>query len=683
MRYRIGIDVGGTFTDFALLSTEGRLHVFKVPSRPADIGRGCLDGLAALLSEAEAAPAEVDYWSHGSTVATNAVVERRGARTALLTTDGFRDILEIRRQIKPDRYNLRRLKPEPLVPRDRRLGVKERILWDGSIYVPLDESQLESVLSRLEEHGVEAVAICFMHAYMNPAHERTVLERVRQRLPGVFACASHEVLPEFREYPRTATTVINAYVGPVMERYLERFAEGGRVLGIRPPLTIFQSNGGVASASGAARLPVKALYSGPAAGVQGALHLAHETGYGNAITFDMGGTSCDVCLIREGTPLVTVEKEVVGFPVRAPMIDVHSIGAGGGSIAWVDRGDLLQVGPQSAGAEPGPAAYGRGGTVPTVTDANVVLGRLDPHHLLGGRLAVHLNKAQAAVGSLAERLGLPLEQVALGILDVVNSNMMGAVRVVSVERGYDYRDCAVIAFGGAGPLHAAEVAREMGIRTVLVPWAPGILCAMGLLLADYQSDFTCTRITPATGDRWQEMESVFGELEERARQWAVEHGMPTANAELRHAMYMRYTGQSYQLAVQTQPIRRASDIQALVEAFHTAYTEAYGYARRHAPVQVVDFHLKLVVPVPRPEVAPAWQKWRPTTISEACAGKRPVWFKESPKPIVTPVYRRGQLPPDCTLRGPAILEQMDATTVVPPEAAATVDKMGNVHIILF
>lgn len=682
MEYRVGIDVGGTFTDLTLMSPEGHVHVFKVPTRSDDIAGGCLDGLEKLLSQASVSPTEVGYWSHGSTVATNAVVERKGARMALLTTEGFRDVLEIRRQIKPDRYNLHRLKPEPLVPRDRRLEVRERILWDGSVYHALDEVQLENVLERLQQFGIEAVAICFLHSYTNPMHERIVKERVQRRLPTVYATASHEVLPEFREYPRCATTVTNAYVGPVIERYLERFDRGGRQIGIRPPLTIFQSNGGIVSASAAAQLPVKVLYSGPAAGVQGAVHVARKADHANVITFDMGGTSCDVCLVRDGKPLLTGERELAGYPLRTPMIDVHSIGAGGGSIAWVDQGGLLRVGPESAGADPGPACYGRGGTAATVTDANLVLGRLNPSSLLDGRLKIHAGPAHEVVDELAKQLAVSRERVALGIVDVVNNNMMGAIRVVSVERGYDYRDFVLVAFGGAGPLHASEVAIEMGIRTVLVPAIPGLLCAMGLLLADYRSDFTRTRIMPAKAELWEEIRGVFVTLQKEAQDWASRHGVPLKAASFQRSVHMRYVGQSYQLPVPSSPIEAVTDISGLVDRFHGIHEQNYGYAQPDAPTETVDFHLTLVAPVSRPTTAYSWHKQQIGSLDGARLGERSVWFKSSPTPVITPIYRRELLQPDFMLRGPAVIEQMDSTTLIPPEVEAAIDEEGNIRIAL-
>jgi N-methylhydantoinase A len=682
MKYRLGIDVGGTFTDLTLVSDQGNVHILKIPTRPQDIASGCLTGVQELLKEAVVDPGHIEYWSHGSTVATNAVVERKGSRMALLTTEGFRDVLEIRRQVKPDRYNLHRAKPAPLVPRDRRLEVKERVLWDGSIHQPLDESHLDRLLDILEELRVEAIAICFLHSYSNPVHEQAVKKQVQKRLPATYVTASHEVLPEFREYPRCATTVTNAYIGPIMERYLERFDKGGREIGIVPPLSIFQSNGGITSASAAAQFPVKVLYSGPAAGVRGAVHVAREAGFSDVVTFDMGGTSCDVCLIRGGEPLLSSERELSGFPLRTPMIDVHSIGAGGGSIAWIDHGGLLHVGPQSSSADPGPACYGRGGTSATVTDANLVLGRLNPSFLLNGRLKVYADLAHRSVSQVAEQLGLSPARVALGIVDVVNSNMMGAIRVVTVERGYDYRDFALVAFGGAGPLHAAEVAIEMRIRHVLIPRIPGLLCALGLLLADYRSDFTRTRIIPATVELWQDIREVFTALEEEARNWAARHAIPTREAVSERSVYMRYVGQSYQLPVPAHPIDSSMELTQLISNFHEIHRMNYGYARPEAPVETVDFRLTLIVPIARSEMPPALEARRTGALADAQVAERDVWFKSSPKAVRTPVYNRDLLPVDRPLRGPMIIEQMDSTTTVPPEVGVAVDESGNIRITL-
>lgn len=682
MGYRLGIDVGGTFTDLTLLSDDGRMHVFKTPSRPADIAEGCLDAVRSLLAQSHIAPGDIAYWGHGSTVATNAVVERKGARTALLTTDGFRDVLEIRRQLKPDRYDLHQLKPEPLVPRELRFEVGERTLWDGTVHRALEQSHLEELVDRLRGLEIEAIAICLLHAYANPAHETRLRTFLQPRLPKAYISASHEVLPEFREYPRFATTVTNAYVGPVMERYLERFDLGGRELGIRTPLSIFQSNGGIVSASAAARLPVRVLYSGPAAGVQGAMHVAHAAGYPSVITFDMGGTSCDVCLVDDGRALLTDERELGGFPVRTAMIDVHSIGAGGGSVAWIDHGGFLRVGPESAGAEPGPACYGRGGDQATVTDANLVLGRLNPTTLLGGRLKIHADRAHQALSSLAGQLDMPVERAALGILDVVNSHMIGAIRVVTVERGYDYRNFALMAFGGAGPLHAAEVAQEMGIKTVLIPSVPGLLCALGLLLADYRNDFTQTRITAATSQHWNNIHETFVALENQARAWAARHQLPSAEPDFLRSVQMRYVGQSYHLLVQTPMISDASDIERLLQSFHRAHTRLYGYAQPHASAEIVDFRVTLTIPVPRPSGPLSWPWVQKGGIKEAYQGERLIWFKEQRQPMGAPVYRRELLPAGCSLRGPAVVEQLDSTTLLPPEMEAVVDDNGTIRVTL-
>lgn len=681
MAYRLGIDIGGTFADFALLSNDGELRTFKVPTRSEDLAGGCLAGLAEFLADQAVEPSAILYWAHGTTVAMNAILERKGARTALLVTEGFRDVLQIRRQLKPDRYDLHRAKPESLVPRSRCLEIRERVLFDGTVRVPLDREHLERQVARLDAEGVEAVAICLLHSYANHQHEDEVRELVRQMLPVAYITVSHEVLPEFREYPRAATTVANAYVGPSLSRYLGRFAEGGREMGIESPLTVFQSNGGITPATGADRLAVNMLYSGPAAGVEGAAYVAGVTGHERAISFDMGGTSCDVCLIQGGRPMLAQEKEVAGFPIRSTRVDVHSIGAGGGSIAWMNAGGLLEVGPDSAGSNPGPAAYGRGGARPTVTDANVVLGRLNGRALLDGRLSIDLDAARAAIGGLARRLGLTPEETALAILRVVNTNMIGAIRVVSVERGVDYRDCVLIAFGGAGPLHAVEVAREMGFRRVIVPLAPGILCALGLLLADYRRDFTRTRMLTVGRETWKEIAGTFADLERQARSWAQGQSIPLDSSEVFRYAYLRHRGQSHELRVTAPAIRQASHVDELLETFHKTHTSAYGYSDPNAQVQITNFHVAFVSRLPRPPTV-SLHKRRSTHLSDALVARRDVWLQATSGPVLAPVLRRELIPAGSTIHGPAIIEQLDSTTVVPAETQANVDEHGNLIISL-
>ncbi|MDB5863149.1 MAG: hypothetical protein JWO70_955, partial [Betaproteobacteria bacterium] len=486
----VGIDTGGTFTDLVAVEVErGRYHYHKVPTLTADPARGILDGIAELLDIAEVERRDVKFLVLGTTLATNAVLEGKWARTGMLTTPGFRDVLELARQRRPHYFNLDIPKPMPPAPRDCRIEVEGRIANDGAEVTPLSEDDVRAAIHALKAKKVEAVAICYLHAYANPAHEERTRALVKKLWPEIYLCTSSDVLSEFREFERFATATVNASLMPVMDRYLESFEKGVAGLGIRNAPRVMQSNGGAVSPGAVRKVPVNTFFSGPAGGVIGSVGLGNQLGLPNLITFDMGGTSTDVCLIRDGEPAKKSERTMGGFPVRTRTLDIHTIGAGGGSIAWTDAGGLLKVGPQSAGAYPGPAAYGRGGTKATVTDANVVLGRLNPKTLLGGRMAMHADKAQAVIEALAQALAVDRTKAAAGVIEIINVNMMGAVRVISVEQGEDPRDFTLVAFGGAGPLHAAEVARAMGMRKVLVPPRPGLLSAIGLLHADVRGDF--------------------------------------------------------------------------------------------------------------------------------------------------------------------------------------------------
>ena len=488
-RYVLGVDVGGTFTDFALVRLpDGRTWFLKTPSTPDDPSRAIAAGVPELLDRAAAGAGDVRYFGHGTTVATNALITGDTAVTGLITTEGFRDILEIRRQRQPHNYDIRMPKPPPLVARHLRRGIEERTYLLGPSDVPPDLEALYGILDDFRREGVEAVAVCFLHSYHNPAHEAAVAAAVREHLPGAFTCASHEVVAEFREYERTTTTVLNASLGPVVSRYLERLGERSRALGVVAP-KILQSHGGVASLRDAGAMAGRCLMSGPAAGVTGAGFLAGRAGCPDVITFDVGGTSTDVCLIDGNRPIVAKEREVRGHPVRFPMVDVHSVGAGGGSIARVDTGGFVHVGPRSAGAAPGPACYGLGGGEPTVTDANVVLGRLSGESLLGGRMSLRPDLAHRAIAEkVAAPMGLGVEEAAEAVLTILNENLVQAIRVISVEKGFDPRRFTLVAFGGAGPLLASALARELGMTRVMVPPGPGLLCALGLLVADVRSD---------------------------------------------------------------------------------------------------------------------------------------------------------------------------------------------------
>ena len=482
MTWRVGVDSGGTFTDVCLFDeTSGRIEVWKVASTPDDPSRAIAQGVEEGMRRVGGVPGDVVYFGHGTTVATNALIQHRGVPTGLVTTAGFRDLLEIGRQKRPDLYDLQVDKPPVLVARDLRLEVPERVRHDGTVETRLDEIAVREAARALKRAGVASVAVCFLYAFVRPEHERAARRILAEEFPEAFLSVSHEVAPEFREFERLSTAVVNAYLGPVMQGYIRRLADRLAALGMtaRPHLT--QSNGGVMGLEAAANLPVRMVLSGPSTGVVGAQAIGRMAGFPDLITFDMGGTSTDVALLQSGEPRLASESIVHGYPIKAPTLDIHTVGAGGGSIAHVDSGGLLKVGPRSAGADPGPVCYDRGNDAPTVTDANVVLGTLHPTHLLGGRMPIRRDRAIAAIERLARRLGMETMETAQGILSVVTANMAKAIRVISVQRGHDPRDYTLMAFGGAGPLHAARLARELEIRRVLVPRNPGILCAIGLL----------------------------------------------------------------------------------------------------------------------------------------------------------------------------------------------------------
>jgi N-methylhydantoinase A len=582
-RILVGIDTGGTFTDLVAVDVgSGRYHYHKVPTLTADPAQGILDGIAELLDQNGLKRGDVTFLVLGTTLATNSVLQGKWARTGLITTAGFRDVLELARQRRPHYFNLDVPKPMPPASRDCRFEVAERIAADGAVVVPLVEEQVADAIEKLKGASVEAVAICFMHAYANHGHEERAAALVRKQWPGVYVCASHEVLAEFREFERFATTAVNASLMPIMDRYLDRFERGVAGLGIGQAPRVMQSNGGAVSPGAVRKLPINTFFSGPAGGVIGSVGLGRRLGISNLVTFDMGGTSTDVCLIRDGEPAQKSERQMGGFPVRTRTLDLHTIGAGGGSIAWTDAGGLLKVGPQSAGADPGPAAYGRGGTLPTVTDANVVLGRLNPVSLLGGRMAMHADRARKTMDELAARLGVDAIRAAAGVIEIINANMMGAVRVISVEQGEDPRDFALVAFGGAGPLHAADVARQMGMRKVLVPPRPGLLSAIGLLHADVRGDFSLTRLTRAGKDALPALNSGLATLGRRGAAWLQGEGETRAGFEW--FADLRYFGQNSELIMALKRERlEASSLAALIETFHRRHREQYGYDMRGQP----------------------------------------------------------------------------------------------------
>jgi N-methylhydantoinase A len=677
MAWRVGVDSGGTFTDVCLFEeTTGRVEVWKVPSTPDDPSRGIAQGIAEGIARVGATPADVVYFGHGTTVATNALIQHRGAKTGLITTSGFRDLLEIGRQKRPELYDLQADKPQTLVPRDRRLEVAERVRHDGSVEVALDEDAVRRAAIRLREAGVQAVAVSFLYGFVRSDHEAAAMRILAEELPGVFLSAGHVVAPEFREYERLSTAVVNAYLGPVMHRYITRLAERLAELGLKVAPHLTQSNGGVIGFDAAARLPVRTVLSGPSTGVVGAQVVGGLAGMPDLITFDMGGTSTDVALLTGGACRLASEAVVHGYPIKAPMLDIHTVGAGGGSIAFVDSGGLLKVGPRSAGAHPGPVCYGLGNEEVTVTDANVLLQTLNPVSLLGGRMAVRQDLARAAIGRLAAQLGMEMMATAQGVISVVTANMAKAIRVISVQRGYDPRDYTLVAFGGAGPLHAARLARELDMTRILVPRSPGILCATGLLLTDLRADFSATRLTALSLAALPVIAAAFDSLSGRAESWfAEEHIFPGAR-RLTRTVDMRYAGQNYELAIALpEGAVTLASLDTLAEGFAAAHKRMYGFAAEGEAVQLVTFRVEASGLVPKAEFQPSAAG--DADASAAIMATREVWMPEAGGFAACPVYDREKLATGHRIVGPAIVEQMDATTVVLPGMTGMIDAYAN------
>ena len=685
----LGVDTGGTFTDFYLIADDGTVAVYKRPSTPDDPARAILDGLAEMAAQ----PRDL---AHGSTVATNAIIERKGARTALITTRGFRDVLAIGRQTRPRLYDLSPHREPPLVPDDLRFEANERLDHRGEVLQPLDASEIENLLDQVEAAGVESLAVCFLFSFLNPAHERMVAEAARKR--GIPTSASHEVLPEHREYERTSTTVANAYVAPVMERYLSRLEKGARKHGVKR-LRVMSSNGGSISPQAAGRLAVRTALSGPAGGVAGAFALASAAGFDRIITFDMGGTSTDVALCP-GRILERNETIVGGLPVRGPTVDVLSVGAGGGSIARIDEGGALRVGPESAGADPGPACYGHGAE-PTVTDAHVVLGRIVPEQFLGGRMTIRPELSFEAMKRIASPFDSDAHRAAAAVLRVANANMEGALRRVSVERGHDPRDFTLVAFGGAGPLHACDLASALRIPRVLIPPHAGVLSALGMATAPIVKEMSAAVMLTVegrgvVGARHSEHRStnngdslakrhslsnqdpyasplraltpLHKDLEARGRQKLESEGFTLDAMALRTFLEMRYAGQSYELSIPVESLTPND----FLPRFHAAHHERYAHSDPARPVEIVTLRVKLLLPgVGRSNHKGEVRKGKRPTPSV----RREVWFEA--KRAQSTVYDRPQLSPGATFRGPALVVQMDSTTAVPPGWRAEVDAFGN------
>ncbi|ALM82617.1 hydantoinase/oxoprolinase family protein [Bordetella sp. N] len=678
-RFRVGFDVGGTFTDFTLLAEHsGELHYFKVPSTPHDPSVAIQSGVEHLMRELDIAGHELVHVGHGTTVATNMVIERRGSRCALVTTRGFRDVLEIGRQVRPHLYDYNVIKPEPLAPREWRYEITERIAADGAVLQALDEDDVRRVAGQLKAEDVEAVAICFMHSYRNDDHERRTRDILAAALPGVYLSVSSEILPEFREYERMSTTVLNAYVGPRMAGYMRNLEESVRGMRIVAKPATVHSNGGLMSVESVLTAPVRTCVSGPAAGVIGAVELGRAAGFSNLITFDVGGTSTDVSLIADLQPLFTSSRLVADYPVKTQMVDVHVIGAGGGSIARIDDAGALKVGPRSAGAVPGPIAYGRGGDAVTLTDAHIVLGRLNPVALLEGRMPVDAAAARAAIeAQIARPLGLTVEEAAHGILRIANSNMARAVRAVSTERGHDIRKFALCSFGGAGGLHAAELARDCGIGKLLIPQEPGTMCARGILLSDISMDFVQTLMAHASDAGWTTLSEALGALAAKAQAWLTDEGVEAKDQRLSGVIDARYQGQNFEIPVPLDGMA-LMPVADFVAAFSAAHVREYGYDAAGRNIEIVNCRVRAVGLVPR---APLARVAGGGALADAVKERRKVYF-DAGGWADTPVYRRGALPVDTPIDGPAIVEEMSSTTVILPGQRAHADAFGNLIVNL-
>jgi N-methylhydantoinase A len=690
--WRIGVDVGGTFTDgFVWNESTGAMATAKVLSTPDDLGRAFLATVIRLIEETDAADEGVSYLVHGTTVATNAVLERRLAATALVTTEGFGDLLEIARQVRSDPYDVFASKPDPLVPRHLCFEVAERMSAEGEAIVPLTDGTVAALIKELKKAEVEAVAVCLLHAYRNPLHERRVAEAIRRQLPDLALSLSSELASEFREFPRACTTIVNCGVMPEVSGYLSRLDAELAMRHFSGARLVMQSNGGVSDFAHSAERPVFMIESGPAAGVVGAAHIARELGADNVISFDMGGTTAKVGLVRNGVPRLVHEFEVglganqtrswftgaSGYPILTPAIDLIEIGAGGGSVAWIDDGGKLRVGPLSAGANPGPTCYGLGGEKVTVTDANLVLGRLNPDYFSGGDIPLDAGSALRAVDALADQLELDRVETASGIVQIADAAMSQALRVVSVQRGHDPREFRLVGFGGAGPLHAISLAVETGIRTIIVPPRPGIFSAFGLLVADLKHDFALTHVDRLDGIKPKALEAGYAELLAKGKAILESENVPPDRMAFERTVDIRYVGQSYHL---TLPVPDGGlskkTFDGVRDRFDETHQATYGYAEPTEPCELVTLRLTAVGRIRKPPLGDDGSGGTPASGDAAAAkDRRPVFFAGSGF-VDCAVYDRGRLPFGSTIAGPAVIEERDATTLVHPGWQAAVERFG-------
>lgn len=673
-KIRIGVDVGGTNTDIcAIDEATGELMVYKLPSSLKDQSQAVVGGVRRIVEKYGLHYEEVDRFIHGTTVATNAILETRGARTALVTTKGFRDLLEIGRQKRPDLYDLQADKAPVLVPRNLRFELSERMNYKGEILDALEDRELLELVAKLKESHAEAVAVLFLNAYLNPENEARVKAIIEEQLPGIYISTSSEISNQFREFERLCGTVLNSFVGPEVKKYLDNLKHTLEQIGIKK-VYINHSNGGLMSIKEAAAYPIKTGLSGPAAGVIGVQYLMDLIGVKNVITIDVGGTSTDISMIVDGVIESSKDKNISGYPVRIPSIDISTIGAGGGSIAWVDSGGILKVGPQSAGAEPGPACYNRGGVEAAITDARVVLGHLNNQELLSGQLPIDASLSFQAVEKLSQKIGMNVEETARGIITVGNSNIVKEIKNVTVEKGYNPADFALVAFGGAGPLHAAELMEELNMPAAIIPKAPGLLAAYGLLTEDMRRDFVQTNVLDLDHISFSAITDMYGRLEKEAVIWFDRERIPEEERELSYYLDMRYKGQNYEITVAFD--KGVTSMEQLKSRFTETYLRLYSYSSVDE-IQIVNFGLSAMGHIAKPRTAR--EEYVGKDASGAVMGSRMVLMEDGSREKYL-LYDREKLHCGNMIIGPAVVEQMDSTTIILKNQKAVVDEYFNMVI---
>lgn len=681
MKFRIGIDVGGTFTDFLLIDQNGNSEVYKTISTPHDPTIGFFNGLNEMASNYQLSLEEfienVELIVHGTTVGTNAALTYSGAATALLTTDGFQDVLQMRRGIRPDAYNNQYQSPEPFVPRHLRLGLQERIDYTGKAITSPSEQEVKNILDYVKTQNMDAIAICFMHSYNNPKHEQYVGKIVKEQLPDVYLTLSSELIPRARLYDRVSTTVLNSYVGPIIEKYLTKLTDKLKAIQFDGTLLIMQSNGGVATPEATIKKAANTLLSGPASAPVAGGYYLQPLGIDDALTMDMGGTSFDVALVKDGFPLIRTEGEIADWPINLSTVDIHTIGAGGGSIAWVDDGGLLHVGPKSAGAKPGPVCYGFGAEYPTVTDANLVLGYLNPDFFLGGKMKLDVEAAKQAIDKyIAKPLGIIVQEAAQGIIDMVNVNMANGIREITVKRGYDPREFPLVCAGGAGPLHAAAIAQELANQLVIIPKESSIFCAAGMLMSNLRHDYVKTYRSPLQQVSLEQVNAIFADLKNIGRDRLLQDKVKEAEMEFQYSIDMMYYGQYYEVTVSfTKEEMESLSIEKIENKFHETHQQLYGYSTSEMQVDVINFNLSAIGITEKPKMKQT--EYRGQDVAHAVKGSRPISHGEKGKLIETPVYDGDLLVHGNHIAGPAIIEQKVTTIVVLDSFNVLVDKTDN------